>query len=79
MPIPLNDPQLVLIASGAAFFFGLAFGSFLNVVIYRIPNQRSVVHPDSACPHCGHAIRFYDNYGAKRMHTWLPYRIQLKK
>jgi leader peptidase (prepilin peptidase)/N-methyltransferase len=40
---------------------GLAVGSFLNVVIYRLPRQRSLVWPGSACPRCGAAIRWYDN------------------
>ncbi|MFO7462058.1 MAG: prepilin peptidase, partial [Desulfatiglandales bacterium] len=44
-----------------AFIFGLALGSFLNVCIYRIPLNQSIVHPPSACPHCGERIRFYDN------------------
>jgi leader peptidase (prepilin peptidase)/N-methyltransferase len=41
--------------------FGLAFGSFLNVCIYRLPLDLSVVSPGSACPHCKHPVRFYDN------------------
>jgi leader peptidase (prepilin peptidase)/N-methyltransferase len=41
--------------------FGLVIGSFLNVVIYRVPLGRSVVSPASACGSCGHAIRAYDN------------------
>ena len=41
--------------------FGLAFGSFLNVCIYRFPRAESVVAPGSHCPSCGHAIRSYDN------------------
>jgi leader peptidase (prepilin peptidase) / N-methyltransferase len=45
----------------AAFLFGLVFGSFLNVVIYRVPRQLSVVKPRSACPNCGAGIRGYDN------------------
>ncbi len=45
----------------AAFVFGLVFGSFLNVCIYRLPRGRSVVSPGSACPHCGKPIAFYDN------------------
>jgi leader peptidase (prepilin peptidase)/N-methyltransferase len=40
---------------------GLAFGSFLNVVIYRLPRRQSLVWPGSACPSCGKAIRWYDN------------------
>jgi leader peptidase (prepilin peptidase) / N-methyltransferase len=45
----------------AIFFFGLAFGSFLNVCIYRMPRGLSVVRPRSACPGCSHPIAFYDN------------------
>lgn len=40
---------------------GLAVGSFLNVVIWRVPQGMSVVRPPSACPRCGHAIRERDN------------------
>ena len=43
------------------FLFGLVFGSFLNVVIYRVPRGLSVVKPRSACPNCGAAVRGYDN------------------
>jgi leader peptidase (prepilin peptidase)/N-methyltransferase len=43
------------------FVFGLVFGSFLNVCIYRLPRGLSVVMPGSACPQCGHHIRPYDN------------------
>lgn len=41
--------------------FGSAIGSFLNVVVHRVPLARSVVHPPSACPNCGAAIRARDN------------------
>ena len=41
--------------------FGLAFGSFLNVCIYRLPRGESVVAPGSHCPGCGHGIRWHDN------------------
>jgi leader peptidase (prepilin peptidase)/N-methyltransferase len=40
---------------------GLVIGSFLNVVVYRVPNGLSVVSPPSACPTCHSAIKAYDN------------------
>jgi leader peptidase (prepilin peptidase)/N-methyltransferase len=43
------------------FLFGLLFGSFLNVCIYRLPRGLSVVWPGSACPNCEKSIAFYDN------------------
>jgi leader peptidase (prepilin peptidase) / N-methyltransferase len=49
------------IFASAAFLFGLAFGSFLNVCIYRLPLGLSVVAPRSACPRCKCPIAFYDN------------------
>ncbi len=41
--------------------FGLVWGSFLNVVIYRIPQDLSLLRPPSSCPACGTRIRPYDN------------------
>jgi leader peptidase (prepilin peptidase)/N-methyltransferase len=41
--------------------FGSLIGSFLNVVVFRVPRGRSVVSPPSACPGCGHEIRAIDN------------------
>lgn len=43
------------------FFIGAAIGSFLNVVIYRVPAGLSVVHPPSRCPTCETSIKWYDN------------------
>jgi leader peptidase (prepilin peptidase)/N-methyltransferase len=43
------------------FVLGTVFGSFINVVIYRLPRDASLVWPPSACPACGTRIRFYDN------------------
>ena len=40
---------------------GAVVGSFLNVVIYRLPRGESIVSPPSHCPKCSHKIRFYDN------------------
>jgi leader peptidase (prepilin peptidase) / N-methyltransferase len=49
------------ILATAMFVVGLAFGSFLNVCIYRLPRDKSVVFPRSACPNCEKLIAFYDN------------------
>jgi leader peptidase (prepilin peptidase)/N-methyltransferase len=40
---------------------GLVIGSFLNVVIARLPERRSLIHPPSSCPSCSHRIRWYEN------------------
>lgn len=40
---------------------GLVWGSFLNVVIYRLPREQSLLQPPSSCPKCGHRIKWYDN------------------
>ena len=47
--------------SFAIVAFGLCFGSFLNVCIYRLPRDKSVIAPRSACPHCGNPIPLYHN------------------
>ena len=41
--------------------FGAIIGSFLNVVIHRVPLEESIVFPNSRCPSCGAVIAFYDN------------------
>ncbi len=48
---------------GYIFFFivGAAFGSFLNVVIHRVPLEESIVFPNSACPKCDKPIKAFDN------------------
>jgi leader peptidase (prepilin peptidase)/N-methyltransferase len=54
----LGIPEII----GYIFFFvlGACIGSFLNVVIYRVPNEMSLLTA-SACPHCKTAIKFYHN------------------
>jgi leader peptidase (prepilin peptidase)/N-methyltransferase len=56
MPLPL---QIFLTAW--FFYVGACIGSFMNVVIFRLPRGRSVVSPGSRCPRCGAAIRGRDN------------------
>jgi leader peptidase (prepilin peptidase) / N-methyltransferase len=44
-----------------SFLFGSVVGSFLNVCIFRIPSDKSIVFPPSHCPSCGNRIAAYDN------------------
>lgn len=53
LPVSVTLPALGLL--------GLLVGSFLNVVIHRVPEGISLVHPPSACPACGRRVRPYDN------------------
>lgn len=55
------SPDLYYVHMGILFVFGLLFGSFLNVCIYRIPAGISIVMPGSHCFSCGTPIRWYDN------------------
>ncbi|PKN17110.1 MAG: prepilin peptidase [Deltaproteobacteria bacterium HGW-Deltaproteobacteria-6] len=52
---------MVLFLYCLIFIFGAVIGSFLNVCIFRIPAEESIVRPLSRCPACHHPIRFYDN------------------
>jgi len=54
--IDLEPLQLTILV-----VLGLTVGSFLNVCIHRIPRGQSLVYPGSRCPHCGYALRWYDN------------------
>ena len=51
----------LIAAAPVIFFVGLCVGSFLNVVIARVPAGRSIVSPRSACPRCATPIAWYDN------------------
>jgi leader peptidase (prepilin peptidase)/N-methyltransferase len=44
-----------------SIIFGGMVGSFLNVCIYRLPKEESIIWPGSHCPHCNKPIKFYDN------------------
>ena len=43
------------------FLFGISFGSFLNVLIHRIPEGINIAKPASACPHCNSQLKWYHN------------------
>lgn len=53
--------SLFIISIVLAFVFGAIIGSFLNVVIYRVPAELSIVSPGSRCPSCQTPIAWYDN------------------
>ena len=61
LPRTLRGVPWISSSSAGAAFLGLLIGSFLNVVVYRIPAGLEVVRPPSACPRCGHRIRPDDN------------------
>src|SRR4051812_23638347 len=63
----------VLALLGGAF--GMLIGSFLNVVVYRVPRGLSVVAPPSACGGCGTRIRWYDNVPVL---SWLVLRARCR-
>jgi leader peptidase (prepilin peptidase)/N-methyltransferase len=54
--VNIDTPQLILLG-----IFGVAFGSFLNVCIHRIPGGQSLAHPPSRCPSCAYELRWFDN------------------
>jgi leader peptidase (prepilin peptidase)/N-methyltransferase len=57
--------------SAAFFVFGTIVGSFLNVVIHRLPRGESIVSPPSHCPHCNYTIPWYLNIP---LFTWVMVR-----
>lgn len=57
------------------FAIGACVGSFLNVVIYRLPRGESIAFPGSHCPSCGRAIRWYDNIP---LISWLALRARCR-
>ncbi len=57
----METPGINFIVAGFVALLGLAVGSFLNVVIYRLPRNKSLIKPGSSCPGCGAMIRWYYN------------------
>ncbi len=55
----MTGPEALLLPS--LFVFGLLVGSFLNVVIARVPHGLSIVRPGSRCPRCGQVLSWYEN------------------
>ncbi|MBI4567557.1 MAG: prepilin peptidase, partial [Planctomycetes bacterium] len=54
--------DIALFSVAAATLYGALIGSFLNVVIYRLPREcMSLARPGSSCPRCGAKVRWYDN------------------
>ncbi|MDR2441801.1 MAG: prepilin peptidase [Planctomycetaceae bacterium] len=56
-----SDPVIIFGSLIWLTLFGMCIGSFLNVVIYRLPRGKSLSDPPSHCPRCNHLIRWYDN------------------
>lgn len=60
-PLWLLESAARVLLGAWLFAFGASVGSFLNVVVYRLPRGMSLAHPGSHCPACGHAIHSLDN------------------
>ncbi|MCP3143994.1 prepilin peptidase [Pyxidicoccus xibeiensis] len=57
------------------FVTGLVVGSFLNVVIARVPLEQSIVRPRSRCPKCGHVLAWYENIP---LVSWMALRARCR-
>lgn len=64
----------VFLAACAAY--GLVVGSFLNVVVHRVPRKESIVRPGSRCPRCGYVLRVRDNIP---VFSWLWLRARCRQ
>ena len=56
---------MILLRNGIFLSFfslilGLIIGSFINVLVYRVPKGESIVYPTSHCPECKHPLKWYD-------------------
>ncbi len=57
----VTDPYIHAVTVVLFALMGLCVGSFLNVVIYRVPLNMNLSTPPSHCPHCGYRLHWYDN------------------
>lgn len=60
-PYPFIISSLIPMWSIFIFIFGACAGSFLNVCIWRIPRDESIISPPSHCPNCGYNLSWYEN------------------
>ena len=61
MQISLNDPDVFAVTAVLAGVLGICVGSFLNVVVYRLPRGMSLAMPPSHCPNCQRRLRWFEN------------------
>ena len=65
-----------LLYSFISIIFGLIFGSFLNVVIYRLPKNQSIITPRSFCPKCKKKIKWHENIP---IYSWIKLKGKCSK
>ena len=65
-----------ILLSCTSIFFGLIFGSFLNVVIYRLPKNQSILKPRSFCPKCKKKISWDENIP---IYSWIKLKGKCSK
>lgn len=70
--LSVYDGPLGVVAAG---ILGALLGSFLNVCVYRLPRDESIVTPRSRCPRCGKGIAWYDNVPIL---SWLALRARCR-
>jgi leader peptidase (prepilin peptidase)/N-methyltransferase len=75
MPLWAMELTARVLLYGWLFALGATVGSFLNVVVYRLPRGINLAIPGSFCPHCGHPIRLSDNVPIL---SWLALRARCR-
>ncbi len=83
----MNETAFMWLAAFWMAAIGGSVGSFLNVVVYRLPAGMNLSYPSSHCPKCGHPIRWHDNvpvFGwlllrgrCRDCRTWIPLRYPI--